>query len=61
VKPESWREDGWPICPVCGDDELGDLTPMDRNLTLDDLKTHDLFCYRCGRVTVKAGEGASPA
>lgn len=43
------RSDGWPICPICDEDELGDLStgPADPSA--------DLFCYRCGRVTVSSG------
>ena len=42
---------------MCGEDELADLTPRNRAPTLDDLKTVELYCYRCGRVTVRPGEG----
>jgi hypothetical protein len=50
VVPDSYRLDGWPLCPACGEDELGDIghevaSPM-----------NDLFCHRCARVTVRAGE-----
>jgi hypothetical protein len=33
------RPDGWPLCPLCGDDEIGAL----------DWPTtwRNLFCYRC--------------
>jgi hypothetical protein len=63
--PDSWRMDGWPLCPVCGENKLAaDVIP---NMTIyenempslcDLLIAVDLFCYRCGRVTVRAGEGS---
>ena len=56
MKPESWREDGWPLCPVCGEDELADLQCREPASA-----SNELYCYRCGRVTVKAGEGEAPA
>lgn len=43
------RPDGWPLCPVCGEDELGDLEHA-----LADANGR-LFCYRCGRHTVENG------
>jgi len=46
------RADGWPLCPVCGEDELGDL----RNV-VPDLKG-ELYCHRCARVTVRNGRAA---
>lgn len=42
------RPDGWPLCPFCGEDELGDLNEI---ASADG----DLFCYRCGRVTLRGG------
>lgn len=43
------RADGWPLCPACGEDELGDLSdgPADPYA--------DLYCYRCARVTLAGG------
>ena len=38
-------------CPVCGEDELADLSAV----TLASL-SRDLHCYCCQRVTVRAGE-----
>ena len=52
VTPDSYRIDGWPLCPVCGEDELGDIGHEVASAQ------NDLFCYRCGRVTVRAGEAA---
>lgn len=46
------RADGWPLCPVCGEDELGDL----RNVVPD--LGGELYCHRCSKVTVK---GRRPA
>jgi hypothetical protein len=43
------RPDGWPLCPFCGEDELGDLTDGPAN------PLAPLFCYRCGEVTVSGG------
>lgn len=57
-KPLEHREDGWPICPVCDEDELGAIhAPLniDKRLSAGEYHLHDLFCYRCGMVTVKAG------
>lgn len=36
-----FRADGWPLCPVCDEDELADLT--------HDFARRDarLYCYRC--------------
>lgn len=41
--------EAWPLCPVCGEDELGDLAdgPAD--------PLAPLFCYRCGKVTLDEG------
>ena len=37
-----WRQDGWPLCPYCGDDEAYSLeSPVDRE--------HLDGCYVCGR------------
>lgn len=57
------RADGWPLCPSCGEDELACLTTPP--LTVADgwtfmeamgwYREHELFCYRCGCVTLKAG------
>ena len=49
--PDSYRLDGWPLCPVCGEDELADLSAV----TLASL-SRDLHCHCCQRVTVRAGE-----
>lgn len=43
------RGDGWPLCPVCGEDELADLV---NTYARDD---GPLFCYRCARVTLNGG------
>jgi hypothetical protein len=52
--PKLARPDGWPLCPECGEDELACLTtpgPPEYEWTLARYLEHDLFCYRCGRVT----------
>lgn len=59
MKPTEWRQDGWPLCPVCEDDELSVLaTPPPPNYTepMAWYLERALFCHRCGRVTVEAGE-----
>lgn len=38
----SSRPDGWPLCPVCGEDELGDVAHLEAD------PENELFCYRCG-------------
>ena len=43
--------------PMCGEDELADLTSRNRAPTLEDLKTVELYYYRCGMVTVRPGDG----
>lgn len=48
------RPDGWPLCPECGEDELGCMAvpqSPDYEWTLAKYLEHDLFCYRCGKVT----------
>lgn len=50
------RPDGWPLCPECGEDELACLstpTPPDLEWTMAKYLEHELFCYRCGKVTWK--------
>lgn len=42
------RSDGWPLCPTCGEDELADILN-----TYARADAAELFCYRCGRVTVR--------
>jgi hypothetical protein len=40
-KPIAFRADGWPLCPICGEDELYSLSiPANRE------EIHG--CYRCG-------------
>jgi hypothetical protein len=45
------REDGWPLCPVCGEDDLASLNP--ESPTIAD----DLLCFRCDAITVARGQG----
>lgn len=59
MKPSERRRDGWPLCPSCGEDELAVLeTPSPPNYTepIGWYLMREMFCYRCGRVTVRAGE-----
>lgn len=51
------RDDGWPLCPICGEDELGAIGAVTttRKLTMVEYQLHDLFCYGCGQTTVVAG------
>jgi len=49
------RPDGWPRCPVCGQDELADL------VNAFPRSAGPLYCYACQRVTypsVVTGESA---
>ena len=41
-----WRADGWPLCPICDEDELwsGELT--------DPTAETVCACYRCGELTL---------
>ena len=48
--PHQFRADGWPLCPVCGEDEVwSSLTwteEMDRP-TIAGFLEGPLACYRC--------------
>lgn len=55
AKPLIYRKDGWPFCPICGEDELGAIGAAPNTSTMDEYQLHDLFCYRCGQTTVVAG------
>jgi hypothetical protein len=58
------RPDGWPLCPVCGADELACLqTPQapEYEWTIAQYLTHELFCYQCGKVTWTPSTAAAPA
>ena len=56
LTPTEFRADGWPLCPVCGEDELwSPLAPGDPGWpNLDDKPpvaayiAAGLRCYRCG-------------
>src|SRR5690242_11251447 len=55
--PFDRRPDGWPLCPVCGEDELAVLEfppPPTYTWTLDEYLAHEMFCYRVGRITIPA-------
>ena len=48
------RPDGWPLCPECGEDELACMAtpqPPEYEWRLEQYLAHELFCYRCVRVT----------
>lgn len=52
---DKFRPDGWPLCPMCGDDELYSLTVPATPRTI-------CGCYRCGLCSVvildeRAGSG----
>jgi hypothetical protein len=55
MKPGAWREDGWPLCPACGQDELSILGT--KSVTEVDVMVEPMFCYACGKETVQPGEG----
>jgi hypothetical protein len=60
MKPTAWHERGWPLCPVCGHDELAVLEIPPLRPTYQELAEwylqREMFCYWCARVTVEAGE-----
>jgi hypothetical protein len=52
--PKLARPDGWPLCPLCGEDELACLAtpePPEYEWTMARYLEHELFCYACGKVT----------
>lgn len=61
MKPYRWRQNGWPLCPECGEDELAllDLEDSTKAPQLEELPRHKLYCYRCARYTVSEGEALS--
>jgi len=57
---KEFRQDGWPLCPNCGEDELwsrfiwcGDGTIIPKP-TMDDYINDGLQCYRCQWESVEA-------
>jgi hypothetical protein len=43
------REDGWPLCPGCGEDELfSNLLDESQKYSIVEYIDHGLKCYRCG-------------
>ena len=45
------RADGWPLCPVCGEDELWSGLPWNGNdprPPMQEWIDHGLRCYKCG-------------
>lgn len=64
MTPTEWRDDGWPLCPSCGQDELAVLAvppPPNYAEPLSWYLQREMHCYWCGQVTVQAGEAlASP-
>ena len=45
----AFRQDGWPLCPRCGEDELWTPwnPPLEADVTLDDYVGRQLRCYAC--------------
>jgi len=43
VTVTEWRRDGWPFCPICGDDELYSQEIPATAATI-------CGCYRCGQL-----------
>lgn len=41
------REDGWPICPHCGNDELASLS-IEPNISVQAAINAGMLCYSCG-------------
>ncbi len=50
MKLVKFRQDGWPLCPVCDEDELGCMKTHEHGHKAQNCS--ELFCYRCGKVTV---------
>ena len=55
TEPTTIRVDGWPLCPICGNDEVWspltveDGTGHPRTPTLEEYVDHgDFRCYACG-------------
>ena len=49
----AFRDDGWPLCPHCGDDELWSRLQWDgkgARPPIQDYIDAGLSCYRCGPV-----------
>lgn len=47
---KEYRDDGWPYCPRCGEDELWSTFtpgPPDYTGTLEQYLAEELRCYRC--------------
>lgn len=50
IYPET-RKDGWPLCPVCGEDELWSALPWNGLTERPPMQAwidHGLRCYKCG-------------
>jgi hypothetical protein len=48
-----FRDDGWPLCPGCDEDELwcSDGTALSlAGAPLSEWMRHELHCYRCGKI-----------
>lgn len=56
VVPTEFRKDGWPMCPICGEDELYTLAeaedPLRSVLTKQAAIDSICGCYRCGPLTI---------
>lgn len=54
VRVVVWRRDGWPLCPLCGEDELAAVAAIaasrDGSVAL---REQIDFCYRCGPLTLE--------
>lgn len=44
----SFQRNGWPNCPKCGEDEVGNLSPDAPEGDLIGYLRGPLFCYACG-------------
>ena len=48
LDPHEFRADGWPLCPVCGEDEVYSLIWNDGpRPSMDEFMAGALACYRC--------------
>lgn len=54
VYVKEWRPDGWPLCPICGDDELMSSDLPAKAATVD-------RCLACGPLELENPNGPAPA
>lgn len=49
IRTTDFRPDGWPLCPICGEDELmsSALDGTKLVVSLEDCKEHEFSCFKC--------------